>query len=1163
MSSTQIFLDPEGRRWRRWRRLLNVTGALITIVVLVFVVSVVRGGELPSLLLPEPSRPYRALRDREKERHLSVRRAANENKRLARRQRRQNVLTRAGDPGPGVRAAFYVVWEATSFAALKEYHNQIDILFPDWLHVPHADGRLYSYNPTNGTLNPVVEGGKVISPDDKVMPFLRSENDDMKVMPLVSNFDPTTNRWTSDVGAFLMDPAARQTFRREVLRLLASDRFAGLNLDFEEIPYPAQPGLLALIRELRSDFAPHGWKLYANVPPDNRDFDFAALSADLDGLILMNYDQHNQNTGPGPIAAQEWFTRNLHQALQAVPRQKLMCAIGSYSYDWYTQLAPGRDRGKVIRVDATTTQEAWLHARESEVDVDFDDDALNPHFSFIESDHVRHDVYLLDAVTAANQMRVAQSLGVNQFALWRLGGEDRSLWAIWDDPAHPQAAEHLRAVPAGPDIAYEGSGEILRVMGRPRDGARTVSLDADTGLFDGETMTELPMPYQIARYGDDPTRIALTFDDGPDPEWTPKVLEALASRGVKGTFFVIGLQAEKYPGLLRRMMAEGHEIGNHTFTHPNIANIGRRYMDVELNLTERLLESKLGVKPVFFRPPYSIDQEPDTADEVRPLERVQERGYITVGNKLDTNDWREDLVRSPQEMAEDVLAQIADNKRRGLAHSVLLLHDGGGNRARTVAALPVIIDALRSHGYELVPVSRLLGRSRAEVMPAITAGERAMAIVDSIAFDLFRLVILAITAVFFLGDFLMTGRLLTVSAGALVDRFRRRGVPPQSVVFQPPVAVLVPAFNEEKVIAHTVRSVLASSYPRVRVIVVDDGSSDRTFEVVRHEFASEIASGKVVALTKPNGGKSAAANFGLRHVTEEIFVAIDADTVIHPEAIARMVPHFADPRIAAIAGNAKVGNRVNVWTRWQALEYITSQNFERRALNAMGAVSVVPGAIGAWRTGAVRAVGGYPGETVAEDADLTMSLLQAGFRVQYEDRALAFTEAPIHVSGLMRQRFRWSFGILQAVWKHRGAFWRGGALGWIALPNIVIFQILLPLVSPFIDLMYLVGALTYLADRFFHPDSANPADFERLTLFFLLFLLIDFLNALAAFALERREARLPEDKWLLAEVWLQRFAYRQIFSVVLFKTLKRAFTGRPFNWDKLERTASLTHAQAG
>ena len=176
-------------------------------------------------------------------------------------------------------------------------------------------------------------------------------------------------------------------------------------------------------------------------------------------------------------------------------------------------------------------------------------------------------------------------------------------------------------------------------------------------------------------------------------------------------------------------------------------------------------------------------------------------------------------------------------------------------------------------------------------------------------------------------------------------------------------------------------------------------------------------------------------------MTEEIFVGIDADTIIAPDAIRRMVPHFVDPKIGALAGNAKVGNKINLWTRWQALEYITSQNFERRALNTFSAVSVVPGAIGAWRTQAVKQCGGYHVDTVAEDADLTMALLQAGYKVEYEDRALAFTEAPSSAHGLMRQRFRWSFGILQATWKHRSAFARKGALGWMALPNIVVFQI--------------------------------------------------------------------------------------------------------------------------
>src|SRR5439155_16923972 len=265
-----------------------------------------------------------------------------------------------------------------------------------------------------------------------------------------------------------------------------------------------------------------------------------------------------------------------------------------------------------------------------------------------------------------------------------------------------------------------------------------------------------------------------------------------------------------------------------------------------------------------------------------------------------------------------------------------------------------------------------------------------------------------------------------------------------------------------------------------------------------------------------------------------------------PDAISRLVPHFVNPKVGAIAGNAKVGNRVNLWTRWQALEYITSQNFERRALDVLGAVSVVPGAIGAWRVSAVREVGGYHTDTVAEDADLTMALLRLGYRVEYEDLALAYTEAPTTANGLMRQRFRWSFGILQSVWKHRAVFARKGVLGWIALPNIFVFQIMLPLVSPFIDLMFAVGALWYAGQKSFHPESTDPASFHRLVLFFAPFLLIDLLTSAIALPLERRQPQPREDPWLLSQVWLQRFAYRQLFSYVLVKTLKRALEGERF-----------------
>jgi cellulose synthase/poly-beta-1,6-N-acetylglucosamine synthase-like glycosyltransferase len=485
------------------------------------------------------------------------------------------------------------------------------------------------------------------------------------------------------------------------------------------------------------------------------------------------------------------------------------------------------------------------------------------------------------------------------------------------------------------------------------------------------------------------------------------------------------------------------------------------------------------------------------------------------------------------------------------------MHDGGGDRSATVAALPMLITTLRQRGYEIVPVSDLIGKTRAEVMPPLTQHQRWQARADSVTFFLFGFFNNFVVAVFFVGDILMSARLIIIGVFALIDRLRTR----KSYAgpdYAPRVAVLIPAYNEEKVIVRTIRSVMMSNYRNIRIIVIDDGSTDRTFDIAREAYPADIESGRLTVLTKPNGGKAEALNFALNQTDEEIYIGIDADGVIAHDAITRLVQHFANPKIGAVAGNAKVGNRVNLWTRWQALEYITSQNFERRALDLFDVVMVVPGAIGAWRTSAVRDGGGYHPDTVAEDADLTMNILEQGYSVIYEDQALAFTEAPVNMNGLMRQRFRWSFGILQAVFKHRGAITKHLAMGLFALPNILIFQILLPLVSPLIDLMFFAGVINYLVDKHFHPDSASTASFHKLLIFFAAFLLIDFLTSVLAFALERRHPASRGDAWLLVHIWIQRFTYRQVFSIVLFKTIKRAIDGKPFSWDKLERTAKMS-----
>jgi len=1152
-----VFYDPKRARWKRLRRFVDILVVALSALIIFFVYTTLRDERLPELLFSPQKRAFKALKENEKEK------ARDRQKKLASRSHRKSKLPASEvklNQEEGIRAAFYVPWDAASFSSLRDFSRQIDLLYPDWLHVLTPDGRLQGVDDQTNKFFDVVQNNRVRPVDDRVMPFLKAEDPGMEVFPMVNNFDGAS--WIGDITGFLNNPDARAIFRQQVQLYLASDRFRGLMVDFEAFPSSGQSGYIALLNELSSDLHSRGMKLYVSLPAHNNEFDYAAVAAPADGVVIMNYDEHYPGAASGPVASQDWFVDNLKFAVKAIPHEKIICAIANYGYDWVLKPKKGKlpsdERDHTVSV-----QEAWLEARDSDEDVNFDDDALNPHFSYLDERSLRHDVWFLDAVTALNHMRAAQMLGIRTFALWRLGGEDRTIWRVWDVPGDAGATDKLRDTPPGQDVDMEGQGEILRIEDRPAHGTRDLTIEPKTKLITDENFQSLPEPYRVARYGYSTNKVVLTFDDGPDPTWTPKILDVLKSKNAPATFFLIGIQTDKFSGLAERIYNEGHTIGNHTFTHPDVSNISSTYMKVELNLTERLFASLVGVRATLMRPPYAIDEEPDTADQVKPLEFSQDMGYITVGNRIDPSDWSSNPRYTAEQISNYVLAHLPPCGPNDLrCGNIVLLHDGGGNRAETVRALPMIIDGIRARGLEIAPVYDLLGKTRADVMSPLPTGERWAARLDRLGFWLFDVGTLGITWIFFLGDLLMTGRLLFIGTAAVYDRLHEKifGKPAEVASYKPRVAVLIPAYNEEKVIVRTVRAALNSDYPDIRVIVIDDGSRDRTLEVARNAFVKEEAVGRVLILTKPNAGKAEALNYGIEHILgAELFVGIDADTIIARDAISRLVPHFVNPKVGAIAGNAKVGNRVNLWTRWQALEYITSQNFERRALDVLGAVSVVPGAIGAWRVSAVREAGGYQIDTVAEDADLTMALLRGGYRVEYEDMALAYTEAPTNANGLMRQRFRWSFGILQAVYKHSGVLARKGALGFVALPNIVIFQILLPLVSPLIDIMFAAGAIWYGVQKHFHPDSTDPASFHKLVAFFFAFLVIDFLASALAFALERRRPDEKEDVWLLSQVWLQRFAYRQLFSIVLFKTLKRALEGRRFAWDKLERTAAVKY----
>jgi cellulose synthase/poly-beta-1,6-N-acetylglucosamine synthase-like glycosyltransferase/peptidoglycan/xylan/chitin deacetylase (PgdA/CDA1 family)/spore germination protein YaaH len=1168
MPHKQIFFDPLRKRWKRLRRILDVTAVLVTLVMAAFIFNVLRNQHLPELLLPTPKHNYKALNDRTPLLHGAKARPA-------RRKTGRKPSDIPFNTGEGLRAAYYVQDDAASYSSLKEHVHQLDLLFPQWLHVDAPLPTLLATNNDSHREYPVVDGTWVHDPDDgnRVKHVIQAAKEDTEIFPHLNNYNPNTQSWDPAIGAVLADPGKNAELRRQILRFFkAYPVYRGLSLDFENLSDSSTPAYLSFIHDLYAEMHANNLRLYVNTPVSTPDAGLSRIAANSDGIILMNYDQHQITSNPGPIASQDWFVGNLRRALKIVPKEKLICAIGNYGYDWTLTIPNPKDRRhpkpKVLSTEDLHVSDAWQRASDSDADLDLDYDSLNPHFDYIDEDlNQRHVVWFLDGVTVLNELRAARQLGLQTFALWRLGEEDGSLWSIWDKPSNPDSLQALNSVQPGHDVDTEGEGDILRITGLPQPGKRTVDPDSSEPdprkrLINDEHMDAYPRTYTIEQYGYHPNQVALSFDDGPDPKWTPKILDILKQKNVKGTFMLIGAEAQENVGVMKRIVREGHEIGNHTYTHPDISEISNRQLDLELKVTERLFISKLGIQPLYFRPPYDIDEEPDTDDQAAPVWRIQQAGYTIIGSKMDTNDWNENPSKTPAEITQSILAQLDTMKiKPQFRGSIILLHDGGGDRSATVAALPVLIDALRAHGYSIVPVSALMGKTTAQVMPRVTFFQYLRALPDSIAFSSLALITKFIVMVFFVGDILMSARLIVVGLFAILDRLRKphRNASPG---FNPRIAVLIPAFNEETVIVRTIRSVLNSDYKNLHVIVIDDGSLDRTFDVAREAYAAEIAAGRVQVLTHPNGGKASALNFALERITEEIYVGIDADTVIATDAISKLIPHFENPRIGAMAGNAKVGNRVNLWTSWQALEYITSQNFERRALDLFHVVTVVPGAIGAWRTAPVKVAGGYPLNTVAEDADLTMNLLEQRYHVDYEDRALAFTEAPVDVLGLMRQRFRWSFGILQAVWKHRMAFIRNKAMGFFALPNILIFQMLLPLVSPFIDLMFLAGVINYFVDLHYHPLAASAASFEKLVAYFLTFLLIDFITSSIAFSLERRHPANKGDGWLLFHIWLQRFAYRQVFSIVLFKTLKRAIDGKPFNWDKIQRTARMSKATA-
>jgi cellulose synthase/poly-beta-1,6-N-acetylglucosamine synthase-like glycosyltransferase/spore germination protein YaaH/peptidoglycan/xylan/chitin deacetylase (PgdA/CDA1 family) len=1027
----------------------------------------------------------------------------------------------------GIRAAFYVSWDPESLASLRQNISHLNVVFPEWFFIdPNAD-----------TL--------VINIDTAALNIMNKAS--VKVLPILTNNIRQTFRGDV-VHRIFTDRKKKELLINNIIAALKKYGLDGINIDFEELKEPKSETFVLFQKELFEKLHAQRFLVTQDVAPFNDDYDLADLSKYNDYICLMAYDQFSEGTQPGPICHQKWIEAAVDQAARKIPPKKLILAIAGFGYDWRFN-----KNEKVDSVGPIKYQQALTLARSYDGSIDFDNNSYNLHFNYSDGSGADHEVHFTDAATTFNTIRFAVEYGLSGVSLWRLGSEDSRMWDFYDKDMGKDSARrydftnfnNVRMFVNDETPAYSGQGEVLDILGGPTSGKIKLEIDSSEFLISEEKYDTLPSKWVARKYGTlDKKKLVLTFDDGPDPVYTPQILDILSREKVPATFFIVGINAENNIPIVKRIFREGHEIGNHTFTHPNIAKVSRKRAILEIEATRLLLECITGHSTVMFRAPYNADFEPTKAEELVPVAIARQLNYLDIGESLDPLDWE------PGTSADSIVARVIRRKEdmtaQDLSGNIILLHDAGGeSRAATVEALPQIIHYFKSRGYTFTTVADLLGKKKEDLMPAVPHGSGYYILQinyylaeiaywgSHILFSLFIVfIILSIARIIFLAG-------IAIQEYYYEKKFARQPFWLADGTYAPLVSIVVPAYNEEVNAVSSVKSLLNGDYPNLEIIFVDDGSKDSTYEKVSAAFANHI---KVKVFTKPNGGKASALNYGIQQSNAEFVVCIDADTKLLPDAISKMMMHFTPgfgDVVGAVAGNVKVGNQVNLLTRWQSIEYISSQNFDRKAFSYLNAITVVPGAIGAFRKKAIEKAGGFTIDTLAEDCDLTIRILRQGYVIDNENKAIAMTEAPETLKMFFKQRFRWSFGVMQTFWKNRDTLfnWKYKWLGWAAMPNILIFQYIIPSVIPFADFFMLIGLFT-----------GNAA---KIGTYYILFMLVDVAVAVLAFAFEKE--KISKLIWLIP----QRLVWRWLLWFVLYKTFRRAIKGELQHWGVLKRTGNV------
>ncbi len=632
--------------------------------------------------------------------------------------------------------------------------------------------------------------------------------------------------------------------------------------------------------------------------------------------------------------------------------------------------------------------------------------------------------------------------------------------------------------------------------------------------------------FVLQRYGQhNQKRIALTFDDGPDVKNTPQLLDILSKNSIPSTFFVLGSNATKNPEIMKRIVREGHMLGNHTYSHIKLGVHSRWWETQEINQTERIIRATTSRTTALARPPYMGDTNESFRASVAAIVNMQHMGYLVASHTFDSSDWR---------FTSGLKPQYPDLS--GTEDITVLLHDGGGNRTETLRYVEQLAVRAKQKGYTFVTMGALTAEASQSYGAAspMLADKVAYATSSSVLVWPQKIVIL----LFFTNTLLVV--VISMITVVLAGMYRRRSRRQQyDESYKPLVSVIIPAYNEGNVLVATVESFVRGLYKPIDITLVDDGSNDDTWKVMQ-DLAGKYEN--VHALQQENTGKSGALNYALSKVEGEVIICADADTVFAPDAVVNLVRHFEDEKVAAVAGVVRVGNIHKLITRWQALDYTVSIWLDRNAQALLGSIMVVPGACGAWRRTAVLEAGGFSNRTLAEDCDMTLEMHRLGYQVHQENAAYSSTEAPQDIRSLQKQRFRWTFGMIQALWSHKYMLFRTryGALGWFYMP-ITFFTTLFPLV--FWPLLWLLTI-----------ENIVTGNFRVILLFFALSFVVQGLVGLIGLLSAREKLS------LLFALPFKYFVFAPIRAYILLKTLSTIVKGSLVGWNKLVRIGNVAAA---